>query len=113
MLALTGLPTAGVWARAAELGSEGEVVLCAGAVHSPQLLQLSGVGKAAHLKEHGIDVVADLPGVGQNLQVCWCILMGSWDSCHWTLQHAWLSYMKRQAADVMPGIMAVSVIHGL
>lgn len=45
-----------------------EVILSAGAVVSPQLLMLSGVGPADHLTDHGIDVVADLPGVGQNLQ---------------------------------------------
>ena len=45
-----------------------EVLLCAGAVQSPQLLQLSGVGPAALLKAHGVALVADLPGVGQNLQ---------------------------------------------
>lgn len=45
-----------------------EVVLCAGAIETPRLLQLSGVGEAAHLKQHGIDVVADLPGVGENYQ---------------------------------------------
>ena len=45
-----------------------EVVLCAGSIGSPQLLQLSGVGDAALLKQHGIAVVADLPAVGQNLQ---------------------------------------------
>ncbi len=45
-----------------------EVILAAGALQSPQLLQLSGVGPAALLAEHGIDVVADLPGVGENLQ---------------------------------------------
>ena len=44
-----------------------EVILCAGALNSPQLLMLSGVGPADHLREHGIDVVHDLPGVGQNL----------------------------------------------
>ena len=45
-----------------------EVILCGGAINSPQLLMLSGVGPAAHLKEVGIDVLLDLPGVGQNLQ---------------------------------------------
>jgi len=45
-----------------------EVILCAGSIGSPQLLQLSGVGPAPLLKEHGIPVVADLPGVGANLQ---------------------------------------------
>lgn len=46
----------------------GEVVLCAGAIETPRLLQLSGVGAADHLRQHGISVVSDLPGVGQNYQ---------------------------------------------
>ena len=45
-----------------------EVLLCAGAVNSPQLLQLSGIGPAALLHQHGIEVVHELPGVGANLQ---------------------------------------------
>ncbi len=45
-----------------------EVLLCAGALQSPQLLQLSGVGPAALLRRFGIGVVRDLPGVGENLQ---------------------------------------------
>jgi choline dehydrogenase len=45
-----------------------EIVLAAGAVQSPQLLQLSGIGRADHLRKFGIDVVADLQGVGENLQ---------------------------------------------
>jgi choline dehydrogenase len=46
----------------------GEVVLCGGAFNSPQLLQLSGVGNAAELEKLGVRIVADLPGVGENLQ---------------------------------------------
>ena len=45
-----------------------EVILSGGAINSPQLLQLSGVGPGPDLARLGIDVVADLPGVGQNLQ---------------------------------------------
>ncbi len=45
-----------------------EVIVAASSLNSPKLLMLSGIGPAAHLKEHGIDVVADRPGVGQNLQ---------------------------------------------
>ncbi len=45
-----------------------EVLLAAGALQSPQLLQLSGIGPAALLRRHGIAVVHDLPGVGENLQ---------------------------------------------
>ncbi len=48
-----------------------EVILCAGATNSPHLLMLSGIGPAAQLRQHGIDMVADLPGVGQNLQDHW------------------------------------------
>lgn len=45
-----------------------EIVLSAGAIATPKLLQLSGIGDAAHLKQHGIAVVSDVPGVGENYQ---------------------------------------------
>jgi len=45
-----------------------EVIVCAGAIGSPQLLMLSGIGPADRLRGLGIDVAADLPGVGENLQ---------------------------------------------
>ncbi|MEO8927627.1 MAG: GMC family oxidoreductase N-terminal domain-containing protein [Caulobacteraceae bacterium] len=51
-----------------------EVILSGGAVNSPQLLQLSGVGPAALLAEHGVTMVTDRPGVGENLQDHYVIL---------------------------------------
>src|SRR5471032_2162063 len=51
-----------------ELVRAGEVILCGGAINSPQLLQLSGVGNASELEALGVAVVHDLPGVGENLQ---------------------------------------------
>ena len=54
--------------RTIEVRARREVILSGGAINSPQLLQLSGVGPAALLKSHGIDVVQDSPMVGRNLQ---------------------------------------------
>jgi len=59
------------WRQAGALRSarcRGEVVLAAGAIGSPQILMLSGIGPGEHLREHGIDVLLDRPGVGANLQ---------------------------------------------
>ncbi|SFB86642.1 choline dehydrogenase [Tropicimonas isoalkanivorans] len=54
--------------RVSTVRAEREVIVAASAINSPKLLMLSGIGPAAHLAEHGIDVIADRPGVGQNLQ---------------------------------------------
>ena len=67
-----GARASGVVVRFSGAGTETlrarrEVLLAAGAIGSPQILQLSGVGPPPLLREHGIDVVADLPGVGANL----------------------------------------------
>jgi choline dehydrogenase-like flavoprotein len=48
--------------------AEREVLVCGGAINSPQILMLSGIGEAEHLRRHGIEPVANVPGVGKNLQ---------------------------------------------
>lgn len=55
-------------ANGSEIVRAGNIILAAGAINSPQLLMLSGIGPADHLREHGISSVAHLPGVGAGLQ---------------------------------------------
>jgi choline dehydrogenase len=68
---LSGGRATGVAYRAAGVDQvaqvDGEVLLAGGSINSPQLLLLSGIGPAAHLREHGIEVAVHLPGVGENL----------------------------------------------
>ncbi len=54
-----------------------EVLVCGGTYNSPQLLMLSGIGPADHLREHGIEVVLDVPEVGRNLQDHISVLIGN------------------------------------
>ncbi len=54
--------------RLKRLMAQGKVILSAGAIATPRLMMLSGVGPAADLIQHGIAAQVDLPGVGQNLQ---------------------------------------------
>lgn len=67
-----GRNTTGVeWTSSGELHTtkaRREVILCAGAFNSPQILQLSGVGPGTLLQDHGVEVIHMLPGVGENLQ---------------------------------------------
>ena len=67
----------------------GEVILCGGAINTPQLMQLSGVGDAEHLRSLGIDVVADLPGVGANLQ---------------DHLEVYIQYSSKQPVSIAPGL---------
>ena len=67
----------------------GEVVLCGGTMNSPQVLQLSGIGNADELRALGVDVVHDLPGVGENLQ----------DHLEVYIQHA-----CKQPVSIAPGL---------
>ena len=60
-------PTAIRASRARAVLARREVIVSCGAINTPKLLQLSGLGPAGLLREHGIDVVRDLPGVGENL----------------------------------------------
>ena len=56
------------WGRIETVRARKEVIVAASAINSPKLLMLSGIGPAEHLREHGIEVVANRPGVGANLQ---------------------------------------------
>jgi choline dehydrogenase len=67
----------------------GEVILCGGAINTPQLLQLSGVGNAAELEALGVPVVVDLPGVGENLQ---------------DHLEVYIQYASKQPVSIAPGL---------
>ena len=67
----------------------GDVVLAGGAINTPQILQLSGVGNAADLRSLGIEVVADLPGVGENLQ---------------DHLEVYIQYASKQPVSIAPGL---------
>jgi choline dehydrogenase-like flavoprotein len=58
-----------------EYRADREVILSAGAIESPRLLQLSGIGSAEHLQKLGIPVIHNSPGVGRNMHEHWCVFM--------------------------------------
>jgi len=67
----------------------GQVILCGGAINTPQLMQLSGVGDESLLRGHGIDVVHHLPGVGENLQ---------------DHLEVYIQYASKQEVSIAPGL---------
>lgn len=67
----------------------GDVILCGGAINTPQLLQLSGVGDEGLLREHGVDVVHHSPGVGENLQ---------------DHLEVYIQYASKQPVSIAPGL---------
>ncbi len=67
----------------------GEVILCGGAINTPQLLQLSGVGDESLLRQHDIDLVHHLPGVGENLQ---------------DHLEVYIQYASKQPVSIAPGL---------
>jgi choline dehydrogenase len=75
--------------RAHRSASAGEVVLCGGAINTPQLLQLSGVGNPEHLLPLGVQMVHDLPGVGENLQ---------------DHLEVYIQYASKQPVSIAPGL---------
>ena len=90
-----------------QLRARREVVLSAGAIGSPQLLMLSGIGPAGHLKGVGIEVQHDLPGVGENLQDHQDVLLiykspksdlfgWSWQALPWMLASPFNYYLRRR-----------------
>jgi len=75
--------------RLARHAKAGEVILCGGAINTPQLLQLSGVGDADHLSHLGIPLVQKSPGVGENLQ---------------DHLEVYIQYASKQPVSIAPGL---------
>ncbi len=78
-----------------------EVILCGGAINSPQLLMLSGIGPADDLRQLGIDVVADIPGVGSNLQDH--VVVGAYYRCK--------RPVTLETAETLPNLVRYLVLH--
>ena len=82
-----------------EVGATREVVLSAGAINSPQLLMLSGIGPGAHLQGHGIEVKRDLPGVGANLMDHLCLYL-QWECTRPVSVQPWVRWPRKWLAGV-------------
>jgi len=98
------------------LRAEKEVIVTSGAIGTPKLMMLSGIGPAAHLRQHGIDVVQDLPGVGQNLQDHFGVdivaeLKGHESLDRYNKPH-WMAWAGLQYALFKSGPVASNVVEG-
>jgi len=96
--------------------AESEVLVTSGAIGSPKLLMLSGIGPASHLKEHNINVVHDLPGVGENLNDHFGVdivaeLKGS-DSLDKYNQFHWAAWAALQYQLFKSGPITSNVVEG-
>ncbi|MEU3855358.1 GMC family oxidoreductase N-terminal domain-containing protein [Streptomyces sp. NPDC029554] len=96
------------------VAAEAEVIVCAGAVGSPKLLLASGVGPAEHLREVGVEVVNDLPGVGQNLHdhpLLGFVVEASREIPPGTANHAEVSMLWRSDPGIPGPDMQTILIH--
>ena len=89
-----------------EVSARDEVVLCGGVINSPQLLMLSGIGPADHLRSLGIPVLEDLPGVGRNLQDHAMARFRCWTSAHRAVDTSSNLVEAGLLCTVGPGLMA-------
>ncbi len=120
-LVFDGARAAGVRVRQADgervLTARREIILSGGAINSPQLLMLSGIGDPAHLRDHGIAVVAPSPGVGRNLQDHYSLLVRHRVHNAMTLNertHGWrLGWEVLRYALRRQGMLATNTAHVL
>ena len=88
--------------------AEQEVILCGGAINSPQLLLCSGIGPADHLRQFDIPVVVDLPGVGQNLQDHALTVMRYLTTTPTQIKDAALTAASQEYTQFKTGLLAVN-----
>ena len=98
------------------LRAEREVIVTSGAIGSPKLMMLSGIGPAAHLRDVGVDVVHDLPGVGQNFQDHFgidivCELSGPYSLDKYNKPH-WMALAGLEYALFKKGPVASTIVEG-
>jgi choline dehydrogenase len=83
------------------VSTRGDVILSAGTIQSPQILELSGIGERGRLEKLGIDVIVDNPNVGENLQVCLLRsnIQDTLANSIFRIIHFWASHRKHSTAS--------------